>query len=497
MAIRDYNFGDYSGLREYRRNRSYFLNSFISPQGFRLSDLRNDRNYILVGRKGTGKSTCCLAHSADKRNDGYTCTFFNFSDDLNSTDLRDAVRTQHLSFNVEFISKLQESISEMYDFRDLWKRKVLITIAKDLLEKKQSSRFTDVASQIYLPDESISDGVLKGLRINVAKFAELLPEGWGGPTGEKGEVELRKYNKVLLGLLATFHSDLKFYYFFDELNISHTKSNSDEYETLIALVRDIVRSTSELNDFFVENGLDCHIICCLRPEVRNEVLARDNELSKVIDSNFVSLSWPVRANAENPLMDLLRSKIKHGKPEDSLEDIVIPEEVFSVAEKKQIPFPSYFLNLTWYRPRDVVRVLKCYQVTNGSKNVLFGPNDSHFEFLKEYSRVSFTDNVAELEVKYSRAIIKEAFNRVKRYRYENVDDFKDDISIISNRVHLEEFIVDLFDNGFIYNFIRSDEGVELAASYRDDHALRDDLPLFIHRGIQPYLGLGLRYSPQF
>lgn len=101
---------------------------------------------------------------------------------------------------------------------------------------------------------------------------------------------LRDYNKICLKLLAENHKDVKHYFFFDELNLSHANSKSDQYNTLLALIRDIVRSAAYLNDYFVENEVNISVICCLRPEIRSRLLDENHELSKIIDSNSVDLS---------------------------------------------------------------------------------------------------------------------------------------------------------------------------------------------------------------
>lgn len=321
----------------------------------------------MVGRKGTGKSSCCLALAHIKSEEGYQSTFYNFSDDLGRHDLKEAVQTQSLDLkDTASMAKLFESISSFYDFRDLWKRRVISKIASVINEGGASSNFTDFATSINLSESSITEGVGKGLVIEKPELTGAVGAILKKIAPHKNTMNLRDFNKVGLDLIKQCHPNTKHYFFFDELNLSHAKSNSDEYETLLALVRDIIRASSELNDFFSQNKIDIHIICSLRPEIRNEIISRDSELSKIIDSNFVSLSWPNQARIENPLLELMIKKMQFGGGFHAPPNGLIPDSVYNIIEKVDVPFPQYFLNLTWYRPRDVIRVLKCYQITNGN-----------------------------------------------------------------------------------------------------------------------------------
>ncbi|PRY77566.1 hypothetical protein CLV80_10549 [Yoonia maritima] len=491
MKIRDFNFGDYSGMREYNRNPEFFMNSFITPGLFSLNSLQNGANNILVGRKGTGKSSCCLALAHMKKAEGYLSTFYNFSDDLNRNDLKEAVQTQALDLkDVAGLTKLFDSISSFYDFRDLWKRRVISQIGKRITDSGKKSTFTDFATSVHLAETSITSGVGKGLVIDKPKMTGKLAEMLNSLFPDRATMSLRDFNSIGLDLLKQCHSDVKHYFFFDELNLSHTKSDSSEYETLLALVRDIIRAACELNDFFSMNNIDVHIICSIRPEVRNEIISRDNELSKIIDSNFVSLSWPNHAKVENPLIELMLKKMQFGGDFSEVPTTLIPEKVYNVVEQKDVLFPQYLLNLTWYRPRDVIRVLKCYQITNGNMASLFEKGDDQLKFLKEYSRVSFQDTVAELEVKYSKEIIKELFLRIKKPAFRDKNELLAHLDVLSNRVpSLDELIKDLFDTGVILNYQSGNGGFSILASYRDDAELDPSLRIIIHRGLRSHLNI--------
>jgi hypothetical protein len=493
MKFKDYVFGDLSGLREYRRGPEAFIKSFVPPDSFSLASLRNDMNHIIVGRKGAGKSTCCLVRAHEMQEQGYHADFYNFSEDLSRSDFQGAVRTQRIDLKEIDSKRLFDSITEFYDFRDFWKRRVLYSISQAISDG--SSHFVRFLKNCPLKDGSIAGGVTRGLKIPGFEF----PIGIPSEFKMQGELTLSEYVDTATKLLVAFHPGHRHVFFFDELNVSHVKSKSDEFNTLIALVRDIIRASTELNDVFADNGLDIHVICALRPEIREELKRRDVEIGKILDSNYVSLSWPTASNSQNALIGLLKLKIENARlvdrtsPEMDVSSC-IPTTIHNFDEGIDIPFPSYFLNLTWYRPRDIIRLLKSYQATNGSQSVLFSRNGNQVEFLKDYGRASSSDCLAEMETKYSREFIDEAMRRIQSPVYQDADELLGALSVLKNRVDLSEFISDLFDAGFIFNHQKDGEVTEIFASYRGDTHIHLKKRIFVHRGLQsdPRLGFSRR-----
>jgi hypothetical protein len=237
VSFSELQIGDYSALREFQRDREFFLNSFLPPNSFSMKSLRNNNNFVLVGRKGTGKSSCCLALSVEMEEKGYDSTFYNFSEDLTRSDLQDSVRTQVIDLRDLSTSKLFDSIVEMYDFRDIWKRRVLFSLAEALQAKGASSEFVKFMKSVVLAESSIAQGVGKGLEVPLPEQAVQIFNQFKKIKYTKATMPLKDYVSTALALLCEYHSETKFFFFFDELNISHSKSVSDECETLIALVR--------------------------------------------------------------------------------------------------------------------------------------------------------------------------------------------------------------------------------------------------------------------
>jgi len=472
-------------MREYHRDPDFFVRSFIQPDSFSLDGLSNRSNFIIVGRKGTGKSSCCLRLAHEKMKDGIHSTFYSFSEEFGRSDIRDAVMTQSLNLADLSTQKLFDSIKDFYDFKELWIRRVLHSISTSLFKLGVSSEFVRFSQSIDLSESSIAQGIGRGLTLQVSADSSI---SWLKAVlasyRSKKPMPLKEFNAICVKLLIEYHSDLRHLFFFDELNISQVDTKSDQYEVLLALVRDIIKSASYLNDVFVQSKMDVSVICCLRPEVRNRLIARDPELSKVIDSNSVDLSWPYKNDVGNPLINLLKGKIRAAGALDSELGLIVPNRVKDMDGPGDIAFPMFFLNLTWYRPRDVIRVLKAYQTTNGSRTILFDSGYDMDKFLKEYSRVSKIDCFAELEVKYTPDLLNNAISHIRYARYDDgVDALVGDLTGLQNRLDVNEFVRDLFDAGVIANHSKESGQFQIYAASRGDSTLNPNIRILVHRGL--------------
>ena len=73
FTLSEVNFGEYEARREYHRDKSFFTNTFLTPLSFSLDTLSSKKNFILIGRKGTGKTACQIFLKNQKEAEGYLC----------------------------------------------------------------------------------------------------------------------------------------------------------------------------------------------------------------------------------------------------------------------------------------------------------------------------------------------------------------------------------------------------------------------------------------
>ena len=180
---------------------------------------------------------------------------------------------------------------------------------------------------------------------------------------------------------------------------------------------------------------------------------------------------------------MLKKKISIGGSEISEIKTIVPDFVKEMDGPNDISFEMFFLNLTWYRPRDVIRVLKCYQTVCGERVALFEKGYDQVRFLKEYSRVSSRDCFVELEVKYTTQTLERLTNLMIRRRYQDLEALKSDLDPLTNTVDLDDLVQDLFDAGVIANHQRDGNNYRIYASYRGDAHLEPNIRILVHRGL--------------
>ena len=408
--ISSFNFGEYDARREYLRERSFFLESFITPVSFPLNTLRNNKNYIIVGQKGAGKTACQIFLDGEKKEkEGYITDLISFYDDLKPEDYKDFAKTQ--TINLIDISKAGR-IEGIYDFKSIWKRIILLRIAKKLRENNFNNAFVEFCLSTAKGTNSIIDGIKKSLRVEVKIPLSILEAKLSFDPSvfvNNSEMSVHDFNTVAEHLFLAECRPYRLYFFVDELVLSTLNTVSDEYKARIALIRDVVRVCCSLNDACVKGGLDIHFVCTLRPEIRTRLNEIDAEISKVMDGNDVLLQWD-----EDSLLEIMISKIVSGAPSKNINaDTFIPNKIsFGVKEQD---FLRFLIDQTWYKPRDMVRFLKSYSVANpydvaitteGTKNCL-----------NEYARVSAAEVFEQISVTYSPAVIAGIKRSIKRQSY--------------------------------------------------------------------------------
>ena len=146
MKISEFNLGEYDARHEYSRGERYFLDSYISPTSFPLSTLSNRQNYIIVGKKGAGKTASQLFLENSKANEGYVSQVLSFFDDVTPQDYVDFAKTQKISLleigNVD-------NIALLYDFKEVWTRIFLVRIARLLSGKGFKNSFVDFCPKYH------------------------------------------------------------------------------------------------------------------------------------------------------------------------------------------------------------------------------------------------------------------------------------------------------------------------------------------------------------
>lgn len=479
MVLSERYFGDLEAFDEANQNDSFFENTFVLPSSLSMEALKNNRKFIIVGRKGSGKTSVQM-HLADTvKKKGYFVHHFRFFYDLRTDDYADIAKTQN---EISFSSVLSnKNLFLHYDFRDIWERVFFQKIANTLTSEGHSNKFTDFVEPQSSILSNIFDGISKTLTVKIKpKMGPIAAEiGIDLSKLEKpDELPIKVFNKITRELFAKHCIQFQMYFFVDELVFSRLDAREDEITIRAAMVRDIIRTVWELNSYSYQNKMEFHFICSIRPEVRNMINDLDSESGKYLDGKDVELNWITRSSDNRLLIvDVLRKKVEYSHFKKTAFDSFFTEKI--KFGPRQFSVDQFVRENMWGRPRDVVRLLIAIQKKSPNAELI-----SEIEIkagLDEYSRMSLKELVDELGVTFGSQVIDTLRFGIRKKNYKSVDELWNSLNNTKLNVNRDRFIKELFELGFI--------GGHLPAQgkyfwfHRGESYLKPDHNVIIHPGL--------------
>jgi hypothetical protein len=233
------------------------------------------------GKKGRQNRLSAIFGKREVKKASYLSGLISFYEDLSPDDYKDFASTQRINLvSLEQIT----NIETQYDFKEIWKRILLIRIAKMLKEAGFTNSFIEYCLSSTNGTNSIIDGIKRSLKVEIKvplKILEAKIKFDPSKIKDGHELSVADFNRIAEQLLVADCRQYRLYFFVDELVISTLNTKSDEYGARMCLIRDIVRSCCQLNDFCVKHDLDMHFVCNLRPEIRTKLNELDPEITRL------------------------------------------------------------------------------------------------------------------------------------------------------------------------------------------------------------------------
>jgi hypothetical protein len=484
--LSEHYFGDVEAIDEGKNHTSYFESTFIVPSSFSLSNLNNKRKFIILGRKGTGKTAVQFHFSRKLQETGFLTHFFSFYGDLRPTDYQDAAKTQ----DIDMLSIASSpGMMPNYDFRDVWRRTFLVKIAETLVQNGQQSKFTSFAIGNRKKLVSLFEGIKRSTSITLSADVRVIAAEVGIDLTKlkNNDLPLNQYAEVLTKLISTHHQNLKMYLFVDELVFSRLDSASDEVRIRAAMVRDIIRTARDLNNYFVETGLDVHIVCSLRPEVRDLINELDAEIGKILDGKCVNLDWVITEEEDSQLFQILKKKVIHSHELLGAVDFNDFVDKTITFNNRPMTIASFLATNTWGRPRDLVQLLNAIQYRNPDSQRI-GEKEIK-NSLAEYSRRCFIELLEEISVKHGPAIANMLRQNITRRDYPDVGAFEEQALQNAGGLNVKLLLEDLFHVGIIGGLDKSKNKPRYHWAHRGDTYLDKSIGVAIHSGLWHYLNI--------
>jgi hypothetical protein len=290
--------------------------------------------------------------------------------------------------------------------------------------------------------------------------------------------------------------------FFDELELNYSTKKQHQRDS--RLVRDLIVTIERLNAIAKRKGFNL----CLYAAVRSEVLTAIEAIGKEINKPMADFGAEILWNRsglfaqQQPLIRLIEQRINISREDNGLQPLSASElwkEYFPRSIMDQAP-QAYILTNSWYRPRDVVRLLIAVQE--------HAPDDTTFTqtslqaVRKKYSTASWVEMTEELRARYSSTQIdgikhliyggKRIFSikDLERELAQICEEYSDTESLL--KIHdLRKVLRDLYRIGIIGNYDgKWPSGQDkIRYSFRGDDELLTGKPLYIHSALRAHLSV--------
>jgi hypothetical protein len=259
-------------------------------------------------------------------------------------------------------------------------------------------------------------------------------------------------------------------------------------------------SVEKLNAVAKIKGFNLCLYAAVRSEVLNSVASLGKEINKPMTDFGSEILWnrPGLDATQQPLLNIIEQRINNGRIENKLLTLNTTElwkQYFPESVHHQKP-QVYILHNSWYRPRDIVRLLIAAQEQF--------PDETSFNLQsleairKKYSTASWVEMTEELKTKYKPSEIdgiKFIFYGFKQIS--NLQDLVERAGEVANdhketsellkRVSVKEIVKDLYRIGVVGNIDRARERMRF--SFRGDDEILFDQNIFVHNALKAHLSI--------
>lgn len=330
-------------------------------------------------------------------------------------DAIDRSQVKNSSYNEEVIERNNSTMKsyvvawEVYLIYQIFKKaNSLDTEYSVFLESKESKQLWNLLKLIY--------GEAGGNKIvpQINKGSVSVSVGTNGIDAKlAAEINLdnKKVNYALTAKkIIELYRRLKFnytpvYILIDELELS--VKTKKERQADIELVRDLIIAVERMNRISKDKSFSINYYASIRTDVFDSVLSSGYEINKSIEDFGVIVEWYQRGGnyKDSPLLKLVEKKIKASEASYSEIESDNVWETYFEDRINGIEARRYLLNLSWYRPRDVIRIMSGAQ-EYCEKNVKKINQEAFDKAMKDYSDKMWKELSEELSMRYSADDIK-------------------------------------------------------------------------------------------
>ena len=452
-----------------------FIKTFVVADHFNLDSLTKGTNCFITGFKGTGK-TALLFYLDDKlrKEDPQTCTSYIFFKE-NFTDIR---RNEIQGISQKILSSVtvaNDTLIDTTEFEYIWRWLFLKQIVSDneeynrnlFLDNEYWRVFENSVSQILAPKNKRKIQIPNFIKVSFPvkdpmTQMEIAPEMQVDFRDQQSD-QYQNFTELVdsaeEAFLKVTKTDIPYYIFVDELEAYYGKI--DVFKRDLYMIRDLIFTVKRFNTIFAKIGIaNTKIICSVRTEIINAItrFIVTKEINKVIYGFSLPLNWNYsnENSHAHPIIKIILKRIAvcaEGESESTLKiyRTWFPEKIHDIEPA------SYILNNSWFKPRDMIRLLISAQNGMYNENKVF--NSAVFDSVaKSYSEDSLHEIKEELRALYSSEEIECIVSCLTGYKTKfSISELKKRITdFFSETIWETEFVQvlnDLYRLGVIGNYL--------------------------------------------
>lgn len=466
------------------------------------NEIKDLEKYIVLGRKGTGK-TAIFKRFLNQKNPDYFCFGHTFSD-----------------YPWHYHDKQAKiGVPDFDKFTHSWKYLILLSLSKILLNQDQSLPYDDNSldmlskiesfivdsygtrdpdvTQIFTPSKKLKVsnnlkvdlGVLKG-----GVTAEGVPMEYLPTIIQEVNLNLTEY------VIGSLNPDNRYHILFDQLDLGFDPTNPEYNNRVIGLLL----AAKDINRVAKDKGKKMSIIVFLRDDIYNSLKFEDK--NKLTQSSASIIEW------DNPgshtLKELMERRLTQVLKETEDEKIKW-EDVFDETQLmtgKQTKY-NYITDRTFLRPRDAIQfcneIIKTHRLNDDKENLISNKdiNDAKAEYSK-YFLDELDDEIHKHIPKYQN--ILEVIKSIGYHQFD-MDDFNNAIDkkkyLFSEEINSYESLKNLFEFSIIGYYKAGGSGYggsEYIFKYKNTRSQFEEgaKTYRVHPGLIDFLGLKRATKPK-
>ncbi len=506
-------------LVDWRDSTDLFRNSYLVLDNVNVDDFHSGKFFFITGLKGSGKTALLLYTSMDAIKQSHDASFIFFKSDITEEDkqnlsravgfeiVKDGASYRGIEQDYEnawrwfFHQKLSELLSnpDQQIVQSDQHLKTYLELSSRAKKDQKSARYSSILPKFKDGKVKISAdlGLLSGgleADFSFSKESPGLPVGEFLKLCDKGIERLTAYRK-------------KLFIYIDELEIFF--GSEEQYQRDCRLIRDLIVTVFSFNRRFIEKRIPIIIICAVRSEVLGAVESLGKEINKPVSDFGIPITWHMpKTSQDHPLLRVIAKKIEASELKHFGKIVSRdPWRNYFPAMLHDDETQRWLLHNTWYRPRDLIRMLNLAAKKHPSGAAF---TQATFDDTKElYAKQSWVELTEELQANYSARdidamkIILLGSSKVfvlenlemnlerKKKLYRNVGELLEKRSI-------EEILSDLFNIGVIgnvYGFYGRERrfgrgrDTKVRWVFRGDTSLLLEKQMAVHRGLWKFLSI--------